>query len=67
MSIGRVVLVIVSLIAAAGAGCGAGPSPSNASNSSPLTPAGRKEFVFKGKVDAVDPVAKTLTVINENV
>ena len=58
-----VCLVLVAFIAAAGAGCAREPSPPTATP----TPAGRKEFVFKGKVDAVDLAGKWLTVSNENV
>jgi Cu/Ag efflux protein CusF len=60
-------LVLVAFIAAAGAACAPEPSPSKAATIAPLTPAGRKEFVFKGKVEAVDPAARTLTVTNEHV
>jgi Cu/Ag efflux protein CusF len=59
-------LVLIAVIAVACAACGSS-SPSKAESGSPITRAGRKEFVFKGKVDAVDPVARTLTVTNENV
>jgi Cu/Ag efflux protein CusF len=60
-------LVLVASIAVAGAACAGAPSPSKVETSSVLTSEGRKEFVFKGKVDAVDRAAKTLTVTNENV
>jgi Cu/Ag efflux protein CusF len=60
-------LVLVAFIAATSAACAPEPSPSKAATIAPLTPAGRKEFVFKGKVDAVDPAAKTLTVTNQHV
>ena len=60
-------LVLVGFIAAACATCAHEPSPPQAESIGPLTPAGRKEFVFKGKVEAVDPAAKTLTVTNEHV
>ena len=61
-------LVLVALIAVAGAACAGGPSPSKVeTNGGVLTTEGRKEFVFKGKVDAVDRAARTLTVTNENV
>ena len=53
-------------MAAATAACGS-PSPTTSGNGGPPTPSGRKEFVFKGKVDAVDVAARTLTVTNENV
>jgi Cu/Ag efflux protein CusF len=33
----------------------------------PAAPAGKKEHVFRGKVQVVDPKAKTLTVNGENV
>lgn len=60
-------LVLVAFIAASGAACVSEPSSSKTETIGPLTPAGRKEFVFKGKVEAVDPAAKTLTVTNEHV
>ena len=61
-------LVVVALIAVAGAACAGGPAPSKVETSGGvLTTEGRKEFVFKGRVDAVDRGAKTLTVTNENV
>ena len=60
-------LVLAVLITAAGAACAGESSPSNVQTGSPITPAGRKEFVFKGKVEAVDPGAKTLTVTNEHI
>ena len=60
-------LTLAVFIAAAGAGCAPEPSPAKPGTSAPLTPAGRKEFVFKGKVDAVDTAGKWLTVSNENV
>ena len=62
-------LVFVALIAVAGAACAAGgPAPSKVqTNGGVLTTQGRKDFVFKGKVDAVDRAAKTLTVTNENI
>ena len=60
-------LMIAAFIAAAGAGCALDPSPARPEATATPTPAGRKEFVFKGKVDAVNPAGKTLTVSNENV
>ncbi len=57
----------MAFIAAACAGCAQEPSPTKPGTSAQLTPAGRKEFVFKGKVDAVDAAGKWLTVSNENV
>ena len=56
----------MTFLAAASAACGS-PSPTTGESGSPPTLAGRKEFVFKGKVDAVDLAARTLTVTNENV
>ena len=57
----------MAFISAACATCAREPSPSKAESLGPLTPAGRKEFVFKGNVEAVDQAAKTLTVTNEHV
>ena len=62
-----VCLVAVTLIVAAGAACGSTSSSSKGGPTAPLTTAGRKEFVFKGKVDSVDVAARTLTVTNENI
>ena len=60
-------LVLVACIAASSAACVPDTPPSKAETIAPLTPAGRKEFVFKGKVEAVDPAARTVTVTNEHV
>jgi len=61
-------LVFVALIAVADAACAGAVSPSKVeTNGGVVTTQGRKEFVFKGRVDAVDRGAKTLTVTNENV
>jgi Cu/Ag efflux protein CusF len=60
-------LTLAVFIAAAGAGCAREPSPPKPEPAAMRTPAGRKEFVFKGKVDAVDVAGKWLTVSNENV
>jgi Cu/Ag efflux protein CusF len=60
--------VLVAFIVAAGGACAPESSPPfNAESSASVRPAGKKEFVFKGKVDAVDPAGKTLTVTNENI
>jgi Cu/Ag efflux protein CusF len=59
-------LVLATFIAAAGSACSS-PSQPGGENGVPPAPAGKKEFVFKGKVDAVDMAARTLTVTNENV
>ena len=59
-------LLLVTCLAAASVGCGSG-SPTQGENGGPRTTAGKKEFVFKGKVDAVDLAARTLTVTNENI
>jgi Cu/Ag efflux protein CusF len=60
-------LILVAFIAAACAGCTREPSPPKPDPTATPTPAGRKEFVFRGKVDAVDQARKLLTVSNENV
>jgi Cu/Ag efflux protein CusF len=59
--------MLVAFCAGAGSACAPEAPPPKPESTGLLTPAGRKEFVFKGKVEAVDPANKTLTVNGEHV
>jgi Cu/Ag efflux protein CusF len=60
-------LVLAALIVCLSTGCGSDPPSPQPAATTAAAPASKKAFEFKGKVEAVDPAGKTLTVTNENI
>jgi Cu(I)/Ag(I) efflux system periplasmic protein CusF len=64
----RVVTIAAVILSGSLAGCSKEPSPAPAPAPAPAAQASaKKSYAFRGRVEKVDPAAKTLTVNGENV